>query len=511
MVANISEHKFIWICLLAGLLVVTATALYNYKANRWGIYADDYQTFHGRIRPNRHWLKTDYLISETHEYDCVLFGSSRVGSIDQRRLTGRCYNFTHSGGLPSNHLIALKTFLRKGLKLKRVYLGLDDISYQWNPDDNQSQHLRRGYPTDLFDWLDAQLFYLLQPIELKNLGLVTGRIPRQPLPHHVVDPLLDWQRIDQESQAFFRQPKQRDATLKMLRGTVSGGAYYGERAAVALSEFVELARKEGIEVVLFFNPLHYKTYLTRVYENYLDFKRRVAEVSGYYDFTGLNQYTTDNRYWKETSHYTSIVGNRIADILTGEPPARGGFGRYVTAEDLDSLERQQLQTDRGYLETLIRREVLLGIPQRFVSHWFSEGRLVPQSVLQPRGEENTALIAGGQISLSRGSAPAEYRPGVWTRLARGDLFVVRYDVQSNQRSRVDFKVRQSESQVGGAWRSYRVYIAPGTSSGYVAGYVTRKRTPIRLQLERGTVRQSWQPLALYTLGSESEKPQRGAE
>ena len=89
--------------------------------------------------------------------------------------------------------------------------------------------------------------------------------------------------------------------------------------------------------------------------------------------------------------------------------------------------------------------------------------------------------------------------------------MVRYDVQSNQRSRVDFKVRQSESQVGGAWRSYRVYIAPGTSSGYVAGYVTRKRTPIRLQLERGTVRQSWQPLALYTLGSESEKPQRGAE
>lgn len=494
-----STKKYLGICLLVAVLVVLGTAVFNYKANRWGIYADDYQTFHGRIRPNRHWMKTDYLISEKHDYDCILFGSSRVGSIDARKLSGNCYNFTHSGGLPSNHLTAFKTFLKNGLPLTRVYLGLDDISYQWNPADGESQHLRRGYPSSIADWLDAQFFYLLQPIESRNLGLVLGGVPRFKLPHHVVDPVLDWRRIDEESRVFYTQPEQQDATFKMLRSTLGGGVYYGESAAVAVEEFIALAKTKGIEVVVFFNPLHYKTYLTRDYRSYLDFKRRISRITDFYDFTGLNHYTTDNRYWKETSHYTSIVGNRLAQVLVTSQSRAAGFGRLVTAENLAALERKQLQTDVGYLDGLIEKEVLLGMPERFVEVWRERGRLSAEKLRQPRGELNDMLLNGGKIELSRGNPRSDYRPGVWTRLRKGNLFLLEYSMSSAQRDRIDVNVRQDNTLVGGDWRSYRVYGEVGQNAGYVAGYATRDNPPIRIHLGEGTIQQVWQPLSLYRI------------
>lgn len=496
MAGETSTGKFLLICLLAATLVILATAAFNYKANRWGIYAEDYESFHGRIRPNRHWMKTDYLISERHAYDCILFGSSRVGSIDARRLEGNCYNFTHSGGLPSNHLTAFKTFIANDLKIRRVYLGLDDISYQWNPEDGEKQHLRRGYPVGMLDWLDAQLFYLLQPIESRNMGLALGGVQRHKLPHHVIDPVLDWRRIDEESRVFYAQPEEQDAAFKMLRSTLGGGTYYGESAAEAVADFIQVAQDQGIEVVVFFNPLHYKTYLTRDYSRYRDFKQRIARITPFYDFTGLNHFTTDNRYWKETSHYTSIVGNQIAEVLSSSKERRFGFGRWVTPDNLDGKEERQKQTDITFLGELIKKEVLLGIPPRFVKMWRERGMLSPARIRQPRGEDNQALITGGEFDLSRGSPRSAYRPGVWTRLREGELFLLEYEMRSRQRGRIDITIRQDPELVGGDWRSYRVYGDSGVNSGYVAGLATRNNPPIRLHLGDGTIQQQWLPLKL---------------
>ncbi len=53
--------------------------------------------------------------------------------------------------------------------------------------------------------------------------------------------------------------------------------------------------------------------------------------------------------------------------------------------------------------------------------------------------------------------------------------------------------------IGGDWRSYRVYGAPEQNSGYLAGYATRDRPPIRVHLGEGEIQQDWRPLELYRL------------
>ncbi len=508
---DISTTKYLAVALCVGVLVVGATALFNFKANTWGIYADDYQTFHLRIRPNRHWMKTDYLLNAPHSYDCILFGSSRVAAIDVRKLEGNCYNFTHSGGLPSNHLTALRGFLERGLPIKRIYLGLDDISYQWNPNFGDVQHMRRGYPTSLADWLDAQVFYLLQPIKLKNMGLVSGAVRRQKLPFHIVDPNLDWERINTESLAFLEDPAAQDAKFRELRSTLAGGAYHGSSAAKSVRKFVRLARGHGVEVVMFFNPLHYKTYFTRNYTNYLDFKRQLADVGPFYDFTGLNRYSIDNGFWKETSHYSSLVGDHMARILSGEPAGQSGFGRLVSADNLSRLEREQVAIDLQRVPGVVQAEGLIELPARYVRALQEEDRLRAATVVQPKGQANRVFVDGGDIILHRGQPAKDYRPGVWTRLKPDRMFLLEFSVEMERWDRLMFRLRQDESQFESGWRSYLYLQSGDTGAGYIAGFTSVNRPPIRIGLGEGDVHQRWQPLKLYQIlpGRQSATPRQG--
>ena len=497
MTNGLTSSRFIVCMILVAVLVMLITAAFNYKANRWGIFSDDYQTFSGRIRLNRHWLKTQFLVSENHGYDCILFGSSRVESIDARKLEGNCYNFTHSGGVPENHLAALKIFLNRGLDLKRIYIGLDDISYSWDPAEGHAQHLRRAYPSNVLESIDALIFYLLQPIKLKYLGFVSGSVKERTIPSAVIDPVLHWEKIDVKSRVLYQQPEQQDATFKLIPGSPVGTSYHGASAATAIAEILQLAEKKNIDVVMFFNPLHYKTYLTRNYKNYLDFKSRISKLAPFYDFTGLNHFTTDNRYWKETSHFTSIVGNKIAQVMVSDEERSAGFGRLVRPERLAFIEERQAKVDFGYLEDLIKREVLLAIPGRFVAMWRERDRLIAHRVVKPRDQDNEVLMRGGEFALSRTSSREAFRPHIWTRLRKGNLFLLKYSMSAQYSSTIGIKLRQDVTLGNGDWRSYIIYGEPGRNSGYIAGYVTKANPPIRFQFGPGMVRQEWEPLALY--------------
>ncbi|MFT6285980.1 MAG: hypothetical protein ACJAYC_002446 [Halieaceae bacterium] len=496
--------------LLIGLIAAGAffgiTAAYNYQVDRWGIFTSDFETFQGRVRPNRHWLKTEYLVTEKPNIDCILFGSSRVAAIDTRKLTGSCYNFTHSGGLPDNHLAALKLFLDKGLKLRRVYLGLDDISYQWDPYESKSHHLRRAYPRGLFEWLDAQLFYLLKPIELKFLSLAAGNSRRFPQADHIIDPVLGWQDIEQESRLFMIDPEGQDEIFRTLRGTMEADFYYGAAATRAVRRFLALARSRNIEVVLFFNPLHYKSYLVRDYRRLLDFKTRISKLNPFYDFTGFNAFSVDNRYWKETSHYTTLVGDRMAEVMTGEAPIESGFGRSVNSTNLLRLEQQQLVSDNDYLFPLMKREGLIRIPKRFALLLRDTDALSSARIIQPPDRDSDALVNGGDMALRRGDPEADFRPGVWTRLPQDKYFLLGFTVDNATGDTMSFGTRQDESIDGKSWRLHHFTGKKGINRGYLGGYTTRKNPPMRLYLRNRDLNLSWQPWQLSTIRPKNAEP-----
>lgn len=58
------------------------------------------------------------------------------------------YNMTYSEGLPQEWLEDIELFLKHGVCIRQVILGLDDFSFRVNPQDHHSQELRLRYTNE---------------------------------------------------------------------------------------------------------------------------------------------------------------------------------------------------------------------------------------------------------------------------------------------------------------------------------------------------------------------------
>ncbi len=98
------------------------------------------------IDPNKNFIKTRYLTQNPERFNCWSSGSSRVNSIDVRKIRGyKSYNVDYSGGLPRDHRENIRYMLNKGVKIA-IIMGLDEFSYKDNPDQQPYQPLRHPYP-----------------------------------------------------------------------------------------------------------------------------------------------------------------------------------------------------------------------------------------------------------------------------------------------------------------------------------------------------------------------------
>ena len=79
----------------------------------------------------------------------------------------------------------------------------------------------------------------------------------------------------------------------------------------------QLRHLHGIELIVFINPMSKAAYLDMDFNQFNDFKCRLANVVPYYDFSGLNEIAVDNHNYYDTVHYRPVVGDKIIDRVFG--------------------------------------------------------------------------------------------------------------------------------------------------------------------------------------------------
>ncbi len=308
----------IWIVLL---MVVVPVAI------------DPYNVFHvehirdNGIEPNKNFLKTEYVIRHPDRFDAFLFGSSRVSSIHTDRIEGyRCYNMTYSEGVPKEHLENLQVMLEHGVRPKMVLVGVDSISYMIDPAVHRDNRLRCPYPMTREEKKDFYLQYLepIMAVESLKTTFFEPRVVAYDQKIYDVGWTLDY---GVESHTDWSQAEA-DWTVQ-----------YENRTPQALDEIrqlKELCDAENVELVIFTNPMHCLTYRKAVENGYREFLSGLAQVTDFYNFSGINDITTDNDNYLETSHYKPQVGDLMLDVMfkgeTDERLLKQGFGCYVTRD-----------------------------------------------------------------------------------------------------------------------------------------------------------------------------------
>ncbi len=333
-------------------LSICTLALFNYSTDPYGIFHNSSLNlgFEPGYEPNQHYAKMRHLINDSHSWVSYLFGSSRVGKINPDLIPdGKYYNMSYSDGIPGEHLADIKIMLHKGLPVKSVMIGLDNISYLFRPEDHRGQIFRHPYDESFFKRLIFQIKYLCFAPQIsigrylrfkKNEPLITFGILDNGMQNmekvdakiesNIVQHINDDRFIKVNIIPFDKESENK--YMKLMDDTIRD-----------IAEIIELSKKHHFNVYFFINPIHYKYYIQGNPYHFLLFKQKLAQITNYWDFSGFNSITTNNYYYYETLHYRTMVGDymicRMVDCKNGKAPI--DFGVFITKENIDHHVNRQ--------------------------------------------------------------------------------------------------------------------------------------------------------------------------
>lgn len=304
---------------------------------------DPYNIFHWKeirdngVEPNSNYIKMQYVLNNPDKFDSFLFGSSRTGFVNVEHIPeGNWYNMSYSEGLPGEHLDNLREMIEHGIIPKNVMIGVDNISCFVDPALHEKQFYRIPYPRGNKLSFYANYFSIRGVIE--SLEII--------LNHEVEDP--DYVTRYYETGSTLRDPS--------LAGQWETDAPYWEyyykdyvsQSVLAMKRIADLCEEYDINLIVFTNPMYYKTYQESQIYGYEYFLLWLAGSTPYYNFSGINDITSDPHNYYEPSHYTEEVGDMIIDRIfngvTDETLESQGFGRYVTRETVETFVKELTQS-----------------------------------------------------------------------------------------------------------------------------------------------------------------------
>lgn len=299
---------------------------------------------------NQHMFNAEYIFRNPDQFDSFLFGSSRVGVIDVSQVSqGRFYNMSYSLGQPAQHLAIIKAFLKKGIKIKSVLVGLDEICFY--PVQSAEKNLIRIMHPEAGGPGRLEIFgtYFFRKPTQKELSLWKKRVLRGDRKSGMeISPQgvnLGWreqdQIMDRTGRPLFNYNVHKHEP--MIFGPKDSRAVFA-----VIAELIALADEYDFSLTFFINPFYGPSYLNNA-ESLLAIKKELAKYTDYYDFSGFNSVSTDAMNYYDEGHYRYRVGDLIIDRIFGggQVKAPEDFGTLVTRENIDRhIENQKRELER---------------------------------------------------------------------------------------------------------------------------------------------------------------------
>lgn len=301
---------------------------------------DPFNVFHvNNIRnngagSNDHYIKMKYILSNPERFDTFVFGSSRVGAIHVEKMPeSRCYNMTYATGVPSEHLKNINTFIEHGLVPRKIYIGVDSLSYTQFEESHNKAGLTMSYEYIQEHKLDFYKVYLDPSMALQAISSMVHNKGKSHISHYYdygwwceygFTTNFDWKL---QCQPSIGSVENVDENIVQVLDTIR--------------EIKNVCDKHDIELVLFTNPMYDVTHRASVDAHYYDFLRGLSQVCDFYNFSGINDITINNSNYLDTSHYNAEVGDLMINSMcynkNDDHLYNQGFGWYVSSANIDAL------------------------------------------------------------------------------------------------------------------------------------------------------------------------------
>ncbi len=157
------------------LLIFSILPFLNYSIDQRRVLHSDYSNAYEGITINKPFLKVSYLLDNIDKYDTLFMGSSRNASLGINLVSQHAYNLYYEFGMVGAHLHNLKILLANKVKIKNVWLGINDYDTWKNPKDHESDYSKKTYKDNFSDKIDFYSFYLLKKIDDHDIKILSGK------------------------------------------------------------------------------------------------------------------------------------------------------------------------------------------------------------------------------------------------------------------------------------------------------------------------------------------------
>jgi hypothetical protein len=289
---------------------------------------------------------TKFYYARRFKPDSLIIGTSRAAFIspfDMGKYTkDKVYNFATYGSNPYEHYLYLR-YMTEFCTIKHMILGLDFTSFisevRAETYFEEKRFERTIYLKDYFDSLFTNAAIK------SSYDTVKDNIVKKDIIQNDENGFKFWKKTEgAKDKAKFAKRSKRVIkhfgknlypSANERRETIQKNLHY-------LGLIIALARGKNIEYKLFVSPIYGELfdliYAVHIGDLYEDWKRRLAELSNFYDFTGHNEITDSNMWWGDPSHIVTDGGKLIVARIYHDTdvPIPDGFGVLVTKQNVEN-------------------------------------------------------------------------------------------------------------------------------------------------------------------------------
>lgn len=335
-----------WISIVFTMLFtgMSFMALVNYVVDPFSIFGTDF--FKQKTQMNERYVKLEYIKKHHNEFNGYMFGSSRIGVVKPEVIekyipNSHFYNFTLSSANLHDYMMHLKFFLKEHYVIKTLYLQIDlDDMYCYGQDS--TDYLSKLHP----DVTDESLFlykikYLLGffPLNLRTkieLNL-KGYSPKSyDLKTGIWQLKENEKALQKDAVAYVKNEK----SFHIKNRPIIHFSKQKE-SMDALKTIVKLCKEHHIKLYIFTTPHNHNKvdiFFTNDYKKYL---RNISEITSFYDFSGYNSVTNNDKNYYEMSHYRPLVGALVAGRIFNDTSVNipKDFGKYIKKGSLSGSKQ----------------------------------------------------------------------------------------------------------------------------------------------------------------------------
>lgn len=283
------------------------------------------------------------------EPNTLLLGTSRIGTTHPHDVEAytkdRVYNLSLAGSMIYEQN-AYFQYMVKHHDIRTVVIGLDFFSYLPNKlfsEGYSDERLREGiYLKDYTDSLFSMKLFT------RSYKMIYENMTNQPVE---TDFTNGWNtfvvlenRLPKEGEKL-RTEGSKQSLEGYAKDHFANAAFREANTTLAympyLKALLDEAKAKNVKVIAYISPVHAThfdlIYACRLGETFEQWKREIAKLTPYYDFTGYNSVTTDLGWWWDASHISregsKLVLARVFDDKNVTVPS--DFGQFVTPRNVE--------------------------------------------------------------------------------------------------------------------------------------------------------------------------------